>query len=139
MESLWLVWKEPYGRTPVQLGMHKGTEPFLDKWQNVAKISGGPPGARPTPNSMQTIDLHGLTVEAARRRLEQELHACRLRGTTRLRVVVGRGWGSPGQRSVLGPALETWLGGPEARSRGVQRVSRAAKGGAFELELTPRS
>lgn len=87
---------------------------------------------------MQRLDLHGSTVDAAKRRLEQELHACRIRGVVKLTVVVGRGWGSPGQRPVLGPALEAWLRGPEARARGVRAFKRVAKGGALELDLGPQ-
>ena len=88
---------------------------------------------------MHELDLHGLRVEPARRRLERELHACRVRGLGALRVIVGRGWGSPGQKPVLGPAIEAWLATPEARSLGVRSCSRAARGGALELRLGPGS
>jgi len=79
--------------------------------------------------------LHGLRKEAAVRRLARELHACRVRGAAGLLVVCGRGWGSPGQRGVLGPAVRAWLDGPEARALGVRGVKPAHKGGAFELRL----
>ena len=86
-------------------------------------------------NPLSELDLHGMKVEQALRRLKQELHASRVRGRSGLRVLVGRGWGSPGQRPVLGPAIETWLKGPEARSHGVHSYAPANQGGALDLRL----
>lgn len=92
--------------------------------------------ARHNPNPLPELDLHGFRVEQAVRRLQQELHASKVRGHSGLRVLVGRGWGSPGQRPVLGPAIETWLKGPDARALGVLSFSRASKGGALDLRLS---
>lgn len=92
--------------------------------------------AREDPNPLPELDLHGFRVEQAVRRLQQELHASRVRGLSGLRVLVGRGWGSPGQRAVLGPAIETWLKGPEARALGVLSFARANQGGALDLRLS---
>jgi len=93
---------------------------------------------RPDPNPLPELDLHGMGVQRARRRLQQELHASRVRGQAGLRVLVGRGWGSPGQRPVLGPAIEAWLKGSEARALGVRSFARSQLGGALDLRLGPR-
>src|SRR5690349_7512574 len=44
------------------------------------------------------LDLHGLTVEQALRRVAQALHAARVRGRKRLLVITGAGWGNPDQK-----------------------------------------
>lgn len=81
------------------------------------------------------IDLHGLTLVAALKRLEEAIYTCRARGGRRALVITGRGWGSPGQRPVLAPAVESWLKSEAARERGVGSVRTAHGGGAFEVEL----
>lgn len=81
------------------------------------------------------IDLHGLTVPQALRRVAQELHAARVRGLSRVVVITGAGWGNRDQRPVLRPALEAWLRGPEGRAAGVKDVQRSRGDGALELAL----
>ncbi len=82
------------------------------------------------------IDLHGLTVERAIRRLEQELTVCRARRTTPVLVITGRGFGSAGQQSVLGPAIEKWLRGARGGALGVVQCRRVQRGGALWVELS---
>ncbi len=86
---------------------------------------------------MHELDLHGLPPDRALRRVIQELHASRVRGLRRLRLITGRGWGNARQEPVLRTRIEAWLRGPEAASFGVQRFERSAKGGALEVFLTP--
>ena len=81
------------------------------------------------------IDLHGMRVETALRFLTQELTYCRSRRIGELLVIVGRGWHSPGQRPVLGPAVRRWLEGPEGRALGVVEHREEAAGGALRLRL----
>jgi DNA-nicking Smr family endonuclease len=81
------------------------------------------------------IDLHGLTVEQALRRVAQELHAARVRGRKRLLVVTGAGWGNKDQKAVLRPRIEAWLRGPEGRAFGVKDVQRAHRDGALDVRL----
>lgn len=83
------------------------------------------------------VDLHGLRPDQALRRLEQALHALRVRGERRIRVVTGRGWGNLEQRPVLRPRVEAWLNGPEGRRWGVSAVRVASKGGALDVDLSP--
>ena len=87
------------------------------------------------PDETETVDLHGLTVEQALRRVRQALHAARVRGWRRLLVVTGAGWGNPDQRPVLRPRIEAWLRGPEGRSAGVKDVRRVHRGGALDVLL----
>jgi len=83
----------------------------------------------------ESVDLHGLSVERALRRVAQELHAARVRGLSRLLVITGAGWGNADNQPVLRPRLEAWLRGPEGRALGVKDVQRVHKGGALELRL----
>lgn len=81
------------------------------------------------------LDLHGLTVEQALRRVAQALHAARVRGRKRLLVITGAGWGNPDQKPVLRPRLEAWLRSPQGRALGVKDVQRAHRDGALDLRL----
>jgi DNA-nicking Smr family endonuclease len=56
-----------------------------------------------------TLDLHGATVERARRTLVAFLAAERARGRKVVLVIVGKGRHSPGGRSVLRDAAVEWL------------------------------
>jgi len=81
------------------------------------------------------IDLHGLGVEQALRRVAQELHSARFRGLKRLIVITGAGWGNRDGKPVLRPRLEAWLRGPEGRAAGVKDVQRTRGDGALDLRL----
>ncbi|MEQ1892924.1 MAG: Smr/MutS family protein [Planctomycetota bacterium] len=87
------------------------------------------------PEEPEEVDLHGLSVAKALRRVAQELHAARVRGCKRLLVITGAGWGNRDQKPVLRPALEGWLRGPEGRALGVKDVRRTHRDGALELRL----
>jgi len=89
----------------------------------------------PKDDPPESVDLHGLKVEQALRRLAQALHAARVRGLRRLLVVTGAGWGSPDGKPVLRPRVEAWLRGPEGRAQGVLDVQRANRGGALDVRL----
>jgi len=91
-----------------------------------------------SPASPRRIDLHGLSPDEALRRLEQELHAARIRGERELLVITGRGWGNREQKPVLRGRVEAWLGGPGGRRFGFQRLERASKGGALRVFLEGR-
>ena len=83
----------------------------------------------------ETVDLHGLTVERALRRVAQALHTARVRRSPRLVIVTGAGWGNPDGKPVLRPRVEAWLRGPEGRAAGVRDVRRIHKDGALEVRL----
>jgi DNA-nicking Smr family endonuclease len=89
----------------------------------------------PPRDPSDTIDLHGLKVEAAQRKLAQGLHTSRMRGSRRVTVITGRGWGNHDRVSVLGPAMLRWLKGPEGQRAGVTGCRSVNKGGALEVEL----
>ena len=82
-----------------------------------------------------TVDLHGLTVEQALRRVAQALHAARVRRHDRILVITGAGWGNPDQKPVLRPRVEAWLRGSEGRALGVKDVQRVHDGGALAVRL----
>jgi DNA-nicking Smr family endonuclease len=89
----------------------------------------------PTHDGYEEVDLHGLGVELALRRVAQALHTARVRGVKRLLIITGAGWGNPDGKPVLRPRVETWLRGPEARSAGVRDVRRVHRDGALEVSL----
>lgn len=84
---------------------------------------------------MTEIDLHGLAPEGALRRLAQELHAARVRGLGRVRVITGRGLGNRKRQPVLRGRVEAWLAGPDGRRLGVRSFRRDSLGGALVVEL----
>jgi len=86
------------------------------------------------PASQVEIDLHGLTRERAIERLEQELTRYRAHGVAQVTIIVGRGWGSPRQNSVLAPAVDRWLEASGPRL-GVVEVQVVARGGARRVRL----
>lgn len=55
------------------------------------------------------LDLHGLTREAARERLVAFLREAHRRGQRCVRVVHGKGHGSPGRQPVLKDKVQRWL------------------------------
>lgn len=90
--------------------------------------------AHPPPPAHR-VDLHGLPPHQALRRLEQELHACRVRGKTELLAITGRGWGNLEQKPILRKKVEAWLRGPRGKALGVSRVTIEHKGGALGIQL----
>jgi DNA-nicking Smr family endonuclease len=87
------------------------------------------------PDDAPELDLHRLRADEAVRRLQRELHACRVRGAERLLVITGRGFGNRRQEPVLRTKIEAWLRSPEARERGVRSITRVHRGGALEVRL----
>lgn len=55
------------------------------------------------------LDLHGLRREEARERLNRFIHDARRAGLRCVRVIHGKGNGSPGREPVLKAKVRTWL------------------------------
>ncbi len=55
------------------------------------------------------LDLHGLRQDEARERLGEFLRACGKQGLRCLRIVHGKGLGSPGKAPVLKSRVQRWL------------------------------
>ncbi|WP_426111623.1 Smr/MutS family protein [Massilia sp. PWRC2] len=55
------------------------------------------------------LDLHGMTRDIAREQVAQFLHRASRRGVRCVRVVHGRGYGSPNGEPVLRAMLHSWL------------------------------
>ena len=87
------------------------------------------------PSPARRVDLHGLPPHQALRRLEQELHACRVRGEPELLAITGRGWGNLEQEPILRRKAEAWLRGPQGKALGVSHVTLEHKGGALRIRL----
>ncbi|HPF13079.1 MAG TPA: Smr/MutS family protein [Planctomycetota bacterium] len=83
------------------------------------------------------IDLHGLNIERAQRRLGQDLYMARARGERTVVVITGMGWNSRGGTGVLRPAVERWLRGPDGQALGVHSLESIAKDGAWRVHLLP--
>ncbi len=86
-----------------------------------------------------TLDLHGFGVRDALDATERFLQDARADGTTVVRIVYGKGHGSPGGRGVLREVIPQWL---EANSAGlVERFERlpdaSGADGAVKVWLTP--
>jgi DNA-nicking Smr family endonuclease len=82
------------------------------------------------------IDLHGLNRDEARHALSGYLHECQRRGMRCLRVVHGKGHGSPGRQPVLKAKVQRWL----AQSAEVIAFAQASgpQGGAGALVVLLR-
>ncbi len=77
------------------------------------------------------IDLHGYTRDEARQMLSESIRECHRRGMRCLRVVHGKGLGSPGRQPVLKAKVQRWL----AQSAEVIAFAQASgpQGGAGAL------
>lgn len=77
------------------------------------------------------IDLHGLNRDEARQALADYLRECQRRGMRCVRVVHGKGHGSPGRQPVLKAKVQRWL----AQSTDVIAFAQASgpQGGAGAL------
>lgn len=61
---------------------------------------------------LPTLDLHGLGVKDALAETERFLRHAQSEGIASLRIVYGKGHGSPGGRGVLREVIPRWLEGP---------------------------
>ena len=58
---------------------------------------------------LPTLDLHGLGVRDAVRETEHFLRTAQTAGARSVRIVYGKGLGSPGGRGVLREVIPRWL------------------------------
>lgn len=77
------------------------------------------------------LDLHGLRRDEAREALGRFVASCSLRGLRCVRVVHGKGHGSPGREGILRVKVRRWLVQREEVLAFVQ--ARPAEGGAGAL------
>ena len=56
-----------------------------------------------------SIDLHGMTVDAAREYLLEFLAECEADGSRNIIIVHGKGYSSPGKKPVIKPMVNRWL------------------------------
>ncbi len=81
------------------------------------------------------IDLHGLTPDAAFRRLQRGLHSARVCRQGRVLVITGQGFGNAAQKPVLRQKVESFLRGADGARLGVVSFELAARGGALLVTL----
>jgi DNA-nicking Smr family endonuclease len=82
------------------------------------------------------VDLHGMTRDEAREQLAQFLHDAVQRGLRCVRVVHGKGLGSPGRTPVLKGKVRAWLVQKSEVAAFTQ--ARPAEGGAGALVVLLR-
>jgi len=84
------------------------------------------------------IDLHGLTREAARDALVAFLRESHRRGQRCVRVVHGKGHGSPGRQPVLKEKVQRWLAQRNEVIAFAQASGAQGGAGALLVLLAPR-
>ena len=77
------------------------------------------------------LDLHGLRRDEARERLSEFVHAARRAGLRCVRVIHGKGNGSPGREPVLKSKVKAWL--VQKKEVIAFTQARASDGGAGAL------
>jgi DNA-nicking Smr family endonuclease len=84
------------------------------------------------------LDLHGLTREAARERLVAFVREAHRRGQRCVRVVHGKGHGSPGRQPVLKDKVQRWLAQRSEVIAFAQASAAHGGAGALLVLLAPR-
>ncbi len=87
------------------------------------------------PDACPEVDLHGLRVPEALGALQQALRSAEGRGERRLRVVCGKGRGSPDGIGVLRSAVAGWLEQHGYAGRYRREVDRDGRDGALWVDL----
>lgn len=87
------------------------------------------------PDTAPEIDLHGLRVPEALAAVRNALAAARRAGAPRLRIVCGKGRGSPGGKGVLREAVAGWLEANGYSGRYRREVDRDGRDGALSVDV----
>jgi DNA-nicking Smr family endonuclease len=87
------------------------------------------------PESDVEIDLHGLRVPEALSLVEQALARAETGGAERVRIVCGKGKGSPGGVGVLREAVAGWLEAHGYSGRYRRQVDRDGRDGAISVQV----
>lgn len=87
------------------------------------------------PEAASELDLHGLRVADALAVVARTLERAERDGTERLRIVCGKGRGSPGGVGVLREAVAGWLDAHGYGGRYRRDVDRDGRDGAIRVEV----
>lgn len=86
-----------------------------------------------------TLDLHGYGVRDAVAATEDFLRQAQVRGDDEIRIVYGKGHGSPGGRGVLREVIPRWLDDAKDLVESYQRLPDASGGdGSVRVQLRVR-
>ncbi len=84
------------------------------------------------------LDLHGLRREQAREALALFVRECHRKGLRCVRIVHGKGLGSPGKAPILKPKVHSWLVQKAQVLAFVQALPSQGGAGALVVLLAPR-
>jgi DNA-nicking Smr family endonuclease len=100
----------------------------------VARLLHGAAGGVPV------LDLHGLGVRDAVAATERFLRECAADGAREVRIIYGKGRGSPGGRGVLREVIPRWLAdeGAALVASAVPEPDATGTDGAIRVRLAPR-
>ncbi len=87
------------------------------------------------PDAVPELDLHGLRVPEALEAVRRALLDAEREGDHELRIVCGKGRGSPGGRGVLREAVAGWLEAHGYRGRYRREMDRDGRDGALRVAL----
>lgn len=87
------------------------------------------------PEAVPELDLHGLRVPEALEAVHRALLDAERAGVQGLRVVCGKGRGSPGGRGVLREAVAGWLEAHGYQGRYRREMDRDGRDGALRVVL----
>lgn len=87
------------------------------------------------PDAVPQVDLHGLRVPEALAAVQASLDAAKRTGAPRLRIVCGKGKGSPGGEGVLRVAVAGWLEANGYGGRFRRDVDRDGRDGALLVDV----
>jgi DNA-nicking Smr family endonuclease len=91
------------------------------------------------PDSAPELDLHGMKVPEALAAVDRALAEVASQGGNGLRIVCGKGQGSPGGVGVLRSAVAGWLDAHGYQGRYRREVDRDGRDGVLWVELPPGS
>ncbi len=94
---------------------------------------------RRAARGVPVLDLHGLGVRDAVAATERFLHECAADGVPEVRIVYGKGRGSPAGRGVLREVIPRWLAreGAHLVVSAVPEPDTSGADGAMRVRLAP--
>lgn len=89
------------------------------------------------PDASWEVDLHGMKVAEALETVQKAVEAVKARGGGRVRIITGKGLGSPGQVGVLREAVGGWLDSNGYGPHYTRKVERDGRDGSITVNVKP--